>query len=242
MDRQFIRYERQILLPEIGTAGQCRLARASVLVVGAGGLGAPALQYLAAAGVGHIGVVDGDAVSESNLNRQILYGGDDIGGKKADLAVERLRRINGEIKISAIPEALTDDNACEIIRGYSALALCADSLGARKTANRACAAANVPFVDGAVNRFHGTVMTVVPGETPCYECVYGHSAQSGEIIPVLGAMAGWVGCAQAMAAIRLLLGADDPSRGAILLLDGNDMTTERIPVEKNPRCAVCGRL
>jgi len=134
---------------------------------------------------------------------------------------------------------LTDENAFEIVSGYGALALCTDSLAARKIANRACVAAKTPFVDGAVNRFHGTVMTVIPGETPCYECIHEASVQPGETIPILGAMAGWIGCAEALAVIRLLLGADDPSRGAVLVFNGTEMTVEQIPVEKNPDCMCC---
>jgi len=240
MDEKTGRYERQILLAEIGGKGQEKLAASSVLVVGAGGLGAPVLQYLAAAGIGHIGIADGDTVSISNLNRQILYGDDDIGKLKAELAAKRIAKINGEVKITSVPKMITDENAAEIISGYDALALCTDSLSARKIANRACVLSGTPFVDGAVSRFHGTVMTIIPGETPCYECIQGDSAQPRETIPILGAMAGWVGCAEAMAVIRLLLGTNDASRGSILFFSGSEMTIEHIPVKKNPDCVYCG--
>jgi len=235
------RYERQIILPEIGEAGQAKLAAASILVVGAGGLGAPVLQYLAAAGVGHIGVIDGDVVSESNLNRQILYGDRDIGKEKALLAAKRLEYLNKDIKITAIHKMLSDQNAPEIISGYDALALCTDNLEARKIANRACVGAKKPFVDGAVGGFYGTVITVVPGETPCYECIQGAAVQPKGKIPILGAMAAWIGCAEALTVIRLLLGANDPSRGAMLFFDGTQMTIERILLERNLGCA-CGSI
>jgi adenylyltransferase/sulfurtransferase len=234
------RYERQVLLPDIGDAGQRRLAEASVLVIGAGGLGAPVLQYLAAAGVGKLGIMDGDTVSLSNLNRQILYGDDDIGKPKAKCASERLKALNGEIEIATIPEMLTDENAAETIKPYDVLALCTDSIKARKTANRACVASDKPFVDGAVGGFGGTVFTYIPSETACYECVHGHISQKREQVPILGAFAGWVGCAEALTVLRLLLGYEDPSRGALLFFDGKEMTSEVIPVAKNPNCPVCG--
>ena len=234
------RYERQVLLPEIGVEGQIKLASSSVLVVGAGGLGAPVLQYLAAAGVGHIGIIDGDVVSESNLNRQILYSMQDIGKPKALLAAGRLECLNAEIKITAIPTMLTDENAAKIINDYDMLALCTDSLEARRVGNRACAAAGIPFVDGAVSGFHGTVMTIVPGETACYECIQGFLVQPKGKIPILGAMAAWIGCAEALSVIRLLLGADDFSRGAVLFFDGKEMSVERVLVEKSPGC-MCNR-
>jgi adenylyltransferase/sulfurtransferase len=234
------RYERQVLLPEIGETGQRRLAEASVLVIGAGGLGAPVLQYLAAAGVGAIGVMDDDTVSLSNMNRQILYDEKDIGKPKAICAVEKLQKLNSATLITAIPEMLTDDNAADIIKAYNILALCTDSIEARKIANRACVTAGKPFVDGAVGEFSGIVMTVIPGETACYDCVHGHITQKPEPVPILGAFAGWVGCAEALAVLRFLLGLNEPSRGALLFLDGKEMATEVIPVARNPNCPVCG--
>jgi len=235
------RYGRQTLLPEIGMDGQRRLGDASVLVVGAGGLGAPVLQYLAAAGVGRIGVMDGDVVSLSNLNRQILYGAADIGRSKALRAARRLRRFNGGIKVSAIPEMLTEENAGKIVGGYDALALCLDSVPGRKIANRACVKAGIPFVESAVHGFFGSLMTVLPGETACYECVHGASSPPEGEIPILGAMAGWVGCAEAMAVIRLLLGGPGAAKGTLLFFDGMEMTTEIVPVQRDPACVACGR-
>jgi len=239
MDEISNRYERQVLLSEIGEKGQDKLAVSSVLVVGAGGLGAPVLQYLAAAGVGRIGIADGDTVSISNLNRQILYGEEDIGKPKAEHAAKRIKQLNSGIEVTWISKMVTDENAREIISSCDAAALCTDSLLARKILNRACVAAGTPFVDGAVNRFHGTVMTIVPGETPCYECIHGASSQPRETIPILGAMAGWIGCAETLAVIRLLLGVSDASRGNILFFNGTEMTVEHIPLLKNPDCICC---
>jgi len=141
LSEKSLRYERQLILPEIGQQGQAKLESASILVVGAGGLGAPVLQYLAAAGVGHIGIIDGDVVSESNLNRQILYGGQDIGKQKATQAAKRLQYLNDNIKVTPMPIMLTDENSVEIISDYDLLVLCLDSLKSRKIANRGCVAA-----------------------------------------------------------------------------------------------------
>ena len=236
MNETSLRYERQLILPEIGPQGQAKLASAKVLVVGAGGLGAPVLQYLAAAGVGHIDIIDGDVVSESNLNRQILYGGQDIGKQKATQAAKRLQYLNDTIKVTPMPIMLTDENSAEIISEYDMLVLCLDSLNSRKISNRGCVAAKVPFIDAAVGGFYGTLVTVVPGETPCYECIQGFSVQPKGLIPILGAMAAWVGCAEALTAIRFIIGADDPSRGTLLLFNGTEMTIEQIQIEKNPQC------
>ncbi|MDR2939326.1 MAG: HesA/MoeB/ThiF family protein [Clostridiales bacterium] len=232
------RYARQLILPEIGTVGQNKLLKASVLVIGAGGLGSPALQYLAAAGVGKIGVMDGDTVSLSNLNRQILYSKDDIGKPKALCAAGLLKKINGEIEIIAYPELLTNENAQTIIKNYDMVALCTDSVDARKITNYACVKTNTPYVDGAVSGFSGTLLTVIPGQTACYECIYGSAIQPEGPTPILGAMAGWVGCAEALAVTQLILGV--ATKGIILFFDGIKMATEEIEVAKDPNCKVCG--
>ena len=241
MNRSDERYQRQILLPEIGREGQRKLGESSVLVIGAGGLGAPVLQYLTAAGIGRIGVMDNDVVSESNLNRQVLYVTRDIGHMKADRAAQRLKAMNEDVEITANTEKLTCENAADVIQGFDALALCLDSFEARRIANRACVEANIPFVEAGVHGFYGTVTTIVPGETPCYACIHGLSTPPlGETVPILGAMAGWIGCAEALAVVRLLLGVHDPSKGAILFFDGADMVVERIIAERNVCCDVCG--
>ena len=239
-EEQLERVRRQMMLPEIGSDGQRRLRRASVLVIGAGGLGSPVLLYLAAAGVGRIGVMDGDTVSLSNLNRQILFGAEDIGHSKAERAARRLGRMNEEIEVVAIPAMLDDENAGKIVDGYTALALCPDSVSARRIANRACVKAGVPFAEGAVHGFAGSLLTVRPGKTACYECVFGASVPPDGEVPALGAMTGWVGCAEALAVIRLLLGKPDPAKGTLFCFDGLEMTAEGIPVERDPGCAVCG--
>ncbi len=233
------RYDRQILISEIGESGQKKLLESSVLVVGAGGLGSPVLYYLAAAGVGKIHIVDCDVVSGSNLNRQILYGEIDLGKNKAPTAAEVIRTINSEIQVSSENVYVTDENAVEITRGYDAIVLCLDSIPARKTVNRAAVSLRIPYVEGAVSGFHGTLMTVVPGKTACYECAYPFAKQPKPPIPVLGAMVGIVGSMMALATIRLLLHLEDPSNGSLVFIDGNSYENSIEPLVRNPDCPVC---
>ena len=234
------RYIRQIALSQVGDEGQARLGDASVLVVGAGGLGSPVLMYLAAAGVGTIHIVDGDTISISNLNRQILYGDNDIGEIKAVCAKKKLLGINDELDIQAIPEMLSAKNARSIVRMCDIGVLCLDSVAARKTANRAFIELGKPYVEASIHGFTGTLMTVVPFQTPCYECVYANAIEPKGKIPVLGAMAGWVGAAQALAVIRQILGLADPFGGSIALFDGEQMEIDKIAAARNPKCPICG--
>lgn len=236
------RYQRQVMLPEIGEEGQHKLQNSSILVVGAGGLGGAVLQYLAAAGIGRLDIIDGDSVDITNLNRQILYEDQDIGLPKAQQAALRLRKLNNTIKIDHIDKKLTEENASEIISGYSALALCLDSIEPRIAANRACVKAGIKFVEAGVCEFYGIMTTVIPGLTPCYECARAYRAKSPKSIPILGAMAGWVGCAEALAAIRLLLEIPDDSMGDLLYFNGMKMTIEKISLTRNPNCGACGHL
>ncbi|MDR2899244.1 MAG: HesA/MoeB/ThiF family protein [Clostridiales bacterium] len=234
------RFKRQILLKEVGVEGQLRLNNARVIVIGAGGLGSPVLMYLAAAGIGHLGIVDGDVVSESNLNRQILYGDLDIGLLKAEQAKKRISEINGDIDITAFKIMLTWENAAEIIRGYDCAVFCLDNIESRRIANKACVELNMPYVEAGIDGFNGIMTTVVPGVTPCYECLRANAKNIERAIPVLGAVAGIVGSMQALAVIRLILGVDEPSIGRLVITDGL-YNNEMIEVKRNPQCAVCGR-
>jgi adenylyltransferase/sulfurtransferase len=237
------RYKRQILLPEIGRKGQQKLSDSSVFVAGAGGLGAPVLLYLAAAGVGHITLADGDIVSESNLSRQILYKSGDIGLPKAPLAVEALRRLNDNIAIIGYELMLDDQNTPSLIAGHDLIVVCVDSLKSRHVINRAAVAHKIPFVEGAIHGFHGRIMTVFPGETACCECLYDSSIEtSGKPVPMLGAMAALVGSMMATLAVRTLVECENPTRGALLMIDAKSMTNERIAINRNPSCPVCGSL
>ena len=232
------RYLKQ--LPVIGCEGQEKLNRASVLVVGAGGLGSPLLYYLAAAGVGSITVMDNDKVTLSNLNRQIIFKTTDVNKLKAPLAATRLSELNDSINIKPITETLTAENAPNIIKGFDILALCADNLKTRLIANAACVRAGIPFVNAGVSGFSGTLTTVIPGETACLSCIYGSAgnnpANNGAI---LGATAGCVAGMQAMAVIRCLTGIDEPSAGNLLIFDGEFMSLRHVPIKRDQNCAVC---
>lgn len=234
------RYLRQLLMPEIGNEGQQKLAAASVLVIGAGGLGSPTLQYLTAAGIGHIDILDGDTVSLSNLNRQILYGAADIGKPKAECAAKRLSYLNDEITIRALNQWITEENCVGLVHGYDVVAFCLDKVEVRRIANRACVEAGVPYVDAGVVGLRGSAMTVFPGHTACYSCLYHDIKPVSKTLPVLGAMAGIMGSIQALAVIRLLIGLPDPTQEGILLVNGKTLRIDQIPTDRNPDCPVCG--
>ena len=236
------RYSRQILLPEIGESGQRKLSNSSVAVIGAGGLGSPVLLYLAAAGVGNIHIIDCDVVSESNLNRQILYNNSDIGKSKAVIAADIITRFNPLISVTSRNILITDTNAGELLAGYDSLVLCLDTIEARRTINRAAVKNNISYVEGAVSSFHGSIMTIIPGVTPCYECVFAHASQPQSAIPVVGAAAGIIGSMIAMAALRLMLGLSDPSRGSLVYVDCNSWENSVISVCRDINCPVCSNI
>ncbi|MCL2539196.1 MAG: HesA/MoeB/ThiF family protein [Oscillospiraceae bacterium] len=235
------RYDRQLLIPEIGVTGQKKLLDSSILVVGAGGLGSPVLFYLAAAGVGKIHIIDHDVVSLSNLNRQILYSDAEIGKDKAFIAVQKIKNVNPSIAVSGQTVKVTSLNASEITTGYDCIVPCLDSIETRKVINRAAVKHGIPYVEGAVSAFHGSLMTVIPGLTPCYECIFTHVAQPESPIPVLGAMAGLVGSMMALAVVRLLLHIADPSAGALVFIDGKTYENTVLPIARDPNCPVCSK-
>lgn len=234
------RYLRQTMLSRVGAEGQRRLARASVVVVGAGGLGSPALSYLAAAGVGRLALIDSDVVSESNLNRQILYGDADIGLGKADAARRRLASLNGDIEVMAISERLTDANAAAILAGYDLVLGCVDSFDTRFVVNRAAAALGAPYIDGGVNGFNGCVVFSDPPNTPCLSCVFPSGSKKTMPTGVLGATAGVVGAIQANLALLCLLGQRSPIENKLLMYDGLRMSIELVGIRRDEHCPICG--
>lgn len=232
------RYARQLPLPQVGAAGQEKLAAASAVVLGAGGLGTPVLQYLAAAGLGRLHIVDGDVVSPSNLNRQVLYTQADLGKPKATLAARHLQRLNPQTQIHASAVMLTEDNAKALLAGHSLVIMCLDSVAARITANRAAMQLGLPVLEGAVQAFSGHILLGLPGQSACYECVYGQVAPKQKPVYVLGAMAGAVGSLMALTALKFLLGMD-AGAGKLVLVDGLDLHTEALDVRQNPACSAC---
>ena len=247
-EQQLQRYARHIVLPEIGGIGQEKLLRARVLVVGAGGLGAPLLLYLAAAGVGTIGVVDDDAVDLSNLQRQVIHATDRIGMPKVDSAAEAVAAVNPEIRLVAHAARLDADNVAELIAGYDAIADGSDNFETRFTLNDACHAAGKILVAAAMLRFEGQLATFksgLGGGLPCYRCLYPSPPPPG-LIPscaeggVLGALAGTMGSLQATEILKEVMGIGESLAGHLLIYDALTTTIRKMALKRNPRCATCG--
>ena len=238
------RYSRHLLLQEIGTAGQQRLKAARVLVIGAGGLGCPAALYLAAGGVGMIGLLDFDQLEESNLQRQVLFTTADIGSSKAQSARSRLLALNPGLQIIAHPVELTAANVQQIFSGYDLVVDGSDRIGTRYLVNDACVIYRKPLVSAAIHRFEGQAMSYVPGRGPCYRCLF--PDVSGAVLPncaqagVLGVLPGVLGTLQATEAIKLLLGIGEPLLGRVLVYDALTLRFDEFRIARRPDCAVCG--
>ncbi len=239
------RYSRHLLIPEVGLAGQERLAAARVLVVGAGGLGSPVLAYLAAAGVGRIGIVDDDAVDVTNLQRQILYDTADVGKSKAATAAERLHALNPQIALDVLPVRLDASNAREIVRLYDVVVDGTDTFAARYLINDACVLEGKPDVYGSIFRFDGQVSVFATKGGPCYRCLYPEPPPP-ELVPncaeggVLGVLAGIIGTWQASEALKLVLGIGTPLIGRLMLVDALDARVREVRLARDPACPVCG--
>lgn len=243
--RELRRYSRHLLIPEVGLAGQRRLAAARVLCIGAGGLGSPLLQYLAAAGVGRIGVMDDDVVDESNLQRQTLFGTADLGRPKAQVAARRLNEMNPQIAVDVIALRFDQHNARELVRLYDVVADCTDRFETRYLVNDACALEAKPDVYGSIFRFDGQVSVFWRGHGPCYRCLFSQAPPPGTVPTcaeggVLGVLAGIVGTLQASEVLKLLLGIGEPLVGRLLLVDALGGRTREVAVDRDPACALCG--
>jgi molybdopterin/thiamine biosynthesis adenylyltransferase/rhodanese-related sulfurtransferase len=239
------RYARQLRLPEIGPEGQRRLAASRVLVVGAGGLASPASLYLAAAGVGTIGLVDDDRVDESNLHRQVLHATDRIGMAKVDSAATALRGLNPTVRLEGHRGRLTADNADALVAGNDVVIDGTDRLDARYAINDAAVRRRVPWVHGSVYRWEGQVTTIQPFVGPCYRCIH-PSPPPEDLAPdcdtagVVGVVPGLVGMLQATEALKLILGSGEPLVGRILHVDALGGRFEELRVERDPACPACG--
>jgi len=234
------RYSAQTVLDQIGPEGQKKLARASVVVVGAGGLGCPVLTYLVAAGVGRVGMIDADTVSLGNLNRQFLHSEADIGRPKVVSAREKLTAINSSVEIVAHEEFVTDDNAETLLAGYDVVLGAVDSLETRSVINRAAAALGLPYIDGGVNGFCGSVIFSLPKKTPCLNCVFPNGGTKRKAAGVVGATAGVVGSLQANVALMWLLDRRNPIEGKLLFYDGLSMSVDVIDIKRDVNCPICG--
>jgi sulfur-carrier protein adenylyltransferase/sulfurtransferase len=239
------RYSRHLLIPEVGIEGQERLCAARALCVGAGGLGSPVLQYLAAAGVGRIGIIDDDTVDESNLQRQTIFCNQDVGKQKAAIAAERVRAINPLIAADAIPIRFEKSNARELVRLYDVVIDCTDRFQTRYLINDACVLEGKPDVYGSIFRFDGQVSVFARDRGPCYRCLFPH-APPEESVPtcaeggVLGVLAGIVGTWQACEALKLILNIGEPLTGRLLLIDALSAHTREFAIQRDPECALCG--
>jgi len=246
-DAQRRRYSRHLLIPEVGIDGQARLLEAKVLLIGAGGLGSPAALYLAAAGVGTIGIVDFDVVDESNLQRQVLHTTDRVGTKKVESAAMTIRALNPEVKVIGHDEVLGEDNVDRLIAGYDAILDGTDTFDVRYTLNDAAVRAGIPVVHASVFRFEGQLTVFAPGVGPCYRCLYPtppppELAPGCSVAGVLGVVPGIMGLLQANEIIKLLLGIGEPLIGRLLIYAALDATFTELKLRRDPACPACAFL
>jgi molybdopterin/thiamine biosynthesis adenylyltransferase len=231
------RYIRQI--PVIGKDGQERLASATVLIAGAGGLGSPAAMYLAAAGIGKIVIIDFDRVEESNLNRQILHWANDIGAKKTDSAREKLEALNPSITVSAVCERIDEKNARNFVKEADVVIDALDNFKTRLLLNTAAFEEDIPFIHGAIRGFHGQATTMLSGQTACLQCLYGPAPPVEEHTPVLGVTAGIIAMVQAGEAIKYLAGTGDLLANRLFIWDGLSSRADEIAIAPAPSCPLC---
>ncbi len=239
------RYSRHLILPEVGMDGQLKLKQAKVLMVGTGGLGAPMALYLAAAGVGTLGLIDFDVVDESNLQRQVIHGTSDVGRKKIESAEASIKEINPNVQVVKHETALTSDNAMEILKDYDIVADGTDNFPTRYLVNDACVLLKKPNVYGSIFRFEGQASVFAMEDGPCYRCLYPEPPPPG-LVPscaeggVLGILPGTVGLIQATEVVKLILGIGEPLKGRLVLYDALNMKFRELRLRKNPECPICG--
>ena len=241
---QLDRYSRHIIMDDVGPEGQSRLLESRALVVGAGGLGSPVIQYLAAAGVGHLTIVDDDVVERSNLQRQIVHADADIGRPKVDSAAAFVADLNPDVDVTTHRTRLAKGNVADVVPGHDVVVDASDNFPTRYLLNDFCRLEGIPIAHGAIYKFEGQVTTLVP-EGPCYRCLFPEAPEPGTVpdcaaTGVLGVLPGTVGCLQATEAVKLLLGAGDPLVGRLLFYDAMDLSFETAEYRRNPACPICG--
>ncbi|MDD2439325.1 MAG: molybdopterin-synthase adenylyltransferase MoeB [Methanosarcinaceae archaeon] len=242
-EKQHARYARHLVLPEIGEEGQTRLLASRILCIGAGGLGSPVISYLAAAGVGTLGIADGDCVDCSNLQRQIIHGGK-LGVSKVKSAEEFVRKLNPEVRVEPFAEKVNPKNILHLVKAYDLVVDCSDNFETRFLVNDACVLLKKPLCHGSIYRFEGQAMTILPEEGPCYRCLFTRPPKT-EKKPgdegVLGVLPGVIGAIQATEALKCLLGIGKTLKGRLLYYDALYMSFKEINVQKSPECPVCGK-
>ncbi len=244
-DEELERYSRHIILEDVGIEGQDKIMDSKILIIGAGGLGSPVALYLAAAGVGEIGIVDGDVVDLSNLQRQVIHATKDIGVPKCESARAKMIAINPHIKVNTYKKFVDASNLLELVSGYDFIIDGTDNFSAKFLINDACVLANKPYSHGGILRFGGQTMTIKPNESACYACVFDRPPPK-DAVPtcssagILGAIAGMLGTIQATEALKYIVGAGQPLYNSLLSFDAKTMNFRKINFKKNPKCRVCG--
>jgi adenylyltransferase/sulfurtransferase len=244
-NEEVMRYSRHLILPEVGMEGQLKLKKSSIILIGAGGLGAPLGLYLAAVGVGRIGMVDFDTVDLSNLQRQIIHGTGDLGRKKLDSAADKMQDINPHLKIDKYDVGLNSENALDILRGYDIVIDGTDNFPTRYLVNDACVLLKKPNVYGSIYRFEGQATVFAYEDGPCYRCLYPEPPPPG-LVPscaeggVLGILPGMIGIVQATEAVKIILGEGTTLKGRLLLYDAMNMAFRELKLQRDPTCPVCG--
>ncbi|KAA0257164.1 HesA/MoeB/ThiF family protein [Deferribacter autotrophicus] len=244
-EKDIERYSRHIILQEIGVEGQMKICNAKVLIIGAGGLGSPVALYLAAAGVGTIGIADMDNVDLSNLQRQVIHFTDDIGKPKVQSAAEKIKKLNPNVKVETYNEKITSENILDLVSKYDFVVDGTDNFASKFLINDACVFAKKPFSHGGILRFIGQSMTIIPGETACYRCVFKSPPPPGSVptcasAGILGAIAGMLGTIQAAEVLKYITGVGYLLTNRILYFDAKLMEFRNIEVKKNDKCPICG--
>ena len=245
-EEQLQRYSRHIILPEVGGKGQKKISDAKVFIIGAGGLGCPVGYYLSAAGVGTIAFIDNDNVELSNLQRQIAHSMKTLGMNKADSAKKTFEALNSDVNVIAIKDRINNKNILDLIKNYDIIVDGSDNFPTRYLVNDACVMLKKPLVSGAILRFEGQVTTILPGEGPCYRCLFEDPPPPG-LVPscqeagVLGVLPGVIGALQATEVLKLILGKGKPLAGQLLIYDALGTNFRKVKIPKNTDCAICGK-
>jgi molybdopterin-synthase adenylyltransferase len=243
-EEERLRYSRQMLIPEIGEEGQQKLKDANVFVAGVGGLGSISSTYLAAAGIGHLRIVDKDIVEFSNLNRQIIHWTENIGEHKTDSAARKLGRLNPECSIDAVQAEITEENCGQLVDGCSIIIDAMDNMATRKVLNRVSITKRIPYIYGGVHQLDGMATTCIPGQTPCLECLFpGTGNGPVKVTPaILGPVPGIIASIQVIEAVKVLLGIPGILAGRLLSFCGYDMTFREFKINRAPDCPVCSKI